>query len=100
VDHHVEFLAGNFLLARLVEMELDQRVRFAIDGDAVAGCVVDLNRVAVVDDFERRRLIIELDRCKVLFRTLDVDRGLPLARLAGCVVGLKIAQCDGPSPPE
>ena len=40
--------------------------------------------VAVVDDPQRRRLVVELDRWQVgLFRLLDIDRRLVVARLAG-----------------
>jgi hypothetical protein len=52
-------------------------------GDETAGRVIDLNRVTVVDDMERRPLIGELNRREIgCLGAPDINRGLVSAQLA------------------
>src|SRR4029078_11009291 len=84
VRDHRETLAVDALFARMVGGKLLGLIPGAADGDAAAGRVVDLNRVTVVDDVQRRGLIGELNRRKIgRLRRSDVDRRLRMARLAG-----------------
>ena len=82
-DHGVR-LAVDLLFARLVEVELHELVARPADVDPAARRVVHLDRVAVVDQLERRGLVVELDRRQVRrLGAADVDRRLDLAELAG-----------------
>jgi hypothetical protein len=66
-----------------VEVELDQLVARSADVDRAPGRVVHLDRVAVVDQLQRRGLVVELDRRQVgRLGAADVDRRLHLAELA------------------
>ena len=51
--------AGDGVLARCMEMELQEPEGLARDRQDTAGSVVHLDRVAVVDDFQRRGLVVE-----------------------------------------
>jgi hypothetical protein len=51
---HRESLAVDALFARVMEVQLRELVPLVTNGDEAAGRVVDLNRVAVVDDVETR----------------------------------------------
>ena len=59
---HLEALAVDALFAGVVEVKLRQLVPLVTNDDEATRPVVDLNRVAVVDDVERRALIGELNR--------------------------------------
>ena len=102
MNHHRVFFSGNLFFARPVEVKLCERVGGAVDGDAAAGGEIDANRVAIVDDLQGRGFVVNLNRGErgVLLRTLDIDRGLALAGLAGGETGSRSAQCAGPSGPE
>ena len=61
------------------------------------GGVVHLDRVAVVDHLERRRLVVELDRRQVRrLGAADVDRRLQLAELAGGELLVELRPLRGP----
>src|SRR6185369_9161306 len=92
VSHHVEAPAVDPLLARLVEVKLHELVPLAFHGDRAARSVIHLDRVAVVDDLQRRRLVVENDGRKVALLcdcVLDVDRRLRLAGAAGLIFMLE-----------
>src|SRR4029079_15582676 len=92
MDDHLAPLAVDALFARLVEVELLQLVAVATDGDRVAGCGNDLDRVPVVDDLRRAGLVRELDRRQrfALDRLgADVDRRLRVPGLAARELGLE-----------
>lgn len=92
VQLHIVFLTVDFGFARVVEMKLDERKRDAVDGNAAAGSVEDLDGVAVVEDFQRRKLIIEMDRSELGgLRVHDIERRLMLAGLAGGEIGREVA---------
>ena len=75
-----------------MEVELDQLEAPAGDLDGVARRDVDLHRVAVVEDPERARLVVELHRLEVdADAVLDVDRALPRAARALGELGLERA---------
>lgn len=99
-DHRMR-LAVDFLLARLVEVELHELVASAADVDRAARRVVRLDRVAVVDDRKRRGVVVETDRGKVGdFRAVDIDRPLIPAEPAGLEPGAQRAPVRGPPWPE
>ena len=50
MGHHVGALAIDLLFARLMEVELNELVAFAVHADEAAGRVIDLDSVPVVDD--------------------------------------------------
>src|SRR5271155_3549091 len=92
VQLHVVFLAVNFILADMVKMVLHQRQRGSVDGDAAAGLVIDLNGVAVVDDFQRRKFVVEMDGSQLRgLRVDDINGRLALACLARGKIGRKVA---------
>lgn len=72
---HVVFRSSDFFLAGLVEMELNKWIGCSTDGDAAAGVVANLDGMAIVDDFQRDGLVIELDGLKagVFLGASDVD---------------------------
>src|SRR5271154_4239178 len=72
MDHHVEALSIDKLLARMVKMELRELVAMIADGDKAPRCIVHHNGVTVIDDGERRSMVVELDRRQVgLFCVAD-----------------------------
>lgn len=75
---HRAVLAGETFLARGMEVELDELVGLIAEGDAVgAGCCVELNCVAGVDDIDGERLIVDLEAGHIgwgLLCTIDIDR--------------------------
>src|SRR5215475_7924311 len=86
--HHVVAFAVELLLAGFVKMKLQELILLASDGDKAPGCVVDLDGVTVVDDLERRGLVIKVNGRKVrLLRDLvtDIDRRLDLPQRAAAV---------------
>ena len=96
MDDHVVLMAADFFFAGMMEMELDESVLLAADGDAVAGIEIDLDRVAVVDDFQGRGLVIELDRGEIgFFGAFDIDGRLALAVFAKLPGGIEIAPVIG-----
>ena len=52
------------VLARSMEVELDKLVVCVSNGKGIAFRIVDLDGVTVVDNLERRWLIVDLDRSK------------------------------------
>ena len=69
-------------------MELHEFVTRAAHVDRAASRVVDLDRMAVIDDLQCRRLVIEFDRGQVRgFCAANVDRRLQFAELAGAELG-------------
>jgi hypothetical protein len=96
VEFHVVLLAIDFVFADMVEMELDQRQRCSVDGDAAAGLVVDLDGVAIVDDLQRRKFVIKLYGSQLgRLSADDIDGGLALAGLTSGEIGLKVAPVLG-----
>src|ERR1700689_650901 len=93
---HVVLLAVDFVFADMVKMELHQRQRGSVDGDAAARVGVDLDGVAVVDYFERRKFVVEMDGSQ--FRSLradDINGGLALAGLTSSKIRRKVAPVIG-----
>jgi hypothetical protein len=87
------------VLAGRVEVELRQRVVMSVDGELPAVVVVVFDRVAVVQDLERRVAIVENVRGAVLGRRRggdDVDRGLPLARFLERILRLQLGPMRPP----
>src|SRR5215470_18354738 len=84
VHGHIVALAINLLLAGPVKMELLECILLAADQNEASGAVVDHDGMAVIDDVEWRRLIVEAYRGQLCFlRVADVDGGLVLTILAG-----------------
>jgi hypothetical protein len=83
MNHHVEALSIDKLLARMVKMELRELVAMIADGDKASRRIVHHNGVTVIDDGERRSTVVELDRRQVgLFcgGCLSVTDGGPYTR--------------------
>ena len=96
VEFHIVFLAVDFGFTRVMEMKLDERQRDAVDGDAAAGRVLDLDGMAVVEDFQRRELVIEMDGSEIgRLRVHDIERRLMLAGFAAGEIGREIAPMVG-----
>src|SRR5215471_12872043 len=75
-----------------MKMELDELVLGSPHADRSAVGHVDLNGMAVVDDFGRARRIGEDDRLEICFLgSLDVDRRLLFAELAGRVLLIEVS---------
>jgi hypothetical protein len=75
MHHHLIALAVDLLLAWPVKVELFEFVSLTTHCDETPGAVINHDRVAVIDDIQRRRLVIELDGRKVgLLRIADVNR--------------------------
>src|SRR5215469_519705 len=69
----------------MMEMELNELVRFIAYRYAAAGRIVHLNRMPVIDDLQRRRVIGECNGWqRLLFGMKDVDGRLRLAESASC----------------
>src|SRR4029077_710172 len=86
MGHHVVTFAVDLFLARMVEVKLFQLVLLVTNADKAARGVVDLDGMAVVDDMERRRFVVELNRGQISFlRLADIDWRLVLPKLAGGV---------------
>ena len=88
-----------------MKVKLSERVRRAVDGDAAAGREIDANRMTIVDDFQRRGFVINLNRGerRIFLRVLSIDRRLALAGLAGSETRIEVAPvrwaiCAGVSP--
>ena len=92
----IERLAGEQMLARMMEVELDEVVFGAADGAGAAGIGVDLYGVAVVDDAQRERLVVERDRAgRALHGAVEIDGSLLQPELADLEVGLQPAPVLG-----
>src|SRR5579871_2242368 len=65
MDHHVEALSIDPLLARMMKMKLCELVPMVADSDKAPGRVVHHNSVTVINQCERRRLIVKFDRRQV-----------------------------------
>src|SRR5262245_64985293 len=90
-DHRVS-LAVDLLLARMMEVKLLQLVACSADGDRTAGRVVDLDRMSVVDDMQRRGAVCEIYLRQVCrFRSPNVDGRLMLAQFTGSKVLVELA---------
>src|ERR1700722_1358651 len=92
VKFHVVLLAVDFVFAYMVKMELHQRQRCSVDGDATSRLVIDLDGVAIVDDFQRRKFVVKVDGSQLRrLRTDNVNGGLALAGFAGGEIRLEVA---------
>jgi hypothetical protein len=65
VSNHVEPLAVNVLLARMVEVKLFEGINLVANCQCAAWRVIDHDGVAIVDDAERDRIVIELELGKI-----------------------------------
>src|ERR1700740_2769044 len=80
---HVIALAVDRLLAGPMKVELFERILLPAHRHKAPCGVSDRHGVTVVDDMQRRRLVIELDWQQVgLLGIVDVDGGLPAPILA------------------
>ena len=66
MDFHRVDHTGEGVLAGVMEMELLEIVLRAVDGDAAASGVIDLDGVTIVLDGQGARLVIELNVAQVL----------------------------------
>ncbi len=65
MKNHVEFLTIYFFLARMMKMKLYERILLAVHGNAASRFILNKDRMAVVDDFHRRELVIKFDRLQI-----------------------------------
>src|SRR5512145_2882479 len=85
MDDHLETLAIDLFFGGAMEMELHQFVGLAGQGNRIVADG-DLNSVAVIDDAESRRPVLEGNRLDIDLDPIpDVDRRLTLADRAGGV---------------
>ena len=92
MNHHVIWLPVDFLFARVVEMKLAKLIALSAGQYHAAPGIINLDGVAVVDDLERRRSVIEFDRRQRLLSGIaNVDGRLPSPELAGSVVSFQVA---------
>ena len=99
VSDHVEALAIDPLLARVMEVELHQIVALAGNQDRASGVDVDLDRVPVVDDVQRARLVAKDDRWDLPDADImgaDVDRRLVSTGTASGISGIELAPMRRP----
>jgi len=95
---HVEALAVDPFFARPTKVELFKRVSFPADGDGASTSVIDHAGMAIINDVQRRRLVVEVKRWKVsLPRIADVDRRLVMAGFAGHKIRFQIAPMARPT---
>ena len=91
VYYHVKALAVDLLFAGPVKVELLERVFLVANQNKAARAVVDHDRVTVIDDVQRRRLVVEMDRRQGSFlRIADVNGGLVVSSLARCELRFQI----------
>jgi len=65
VSNHVEPLAVDVLLAWMVEVKLFEGINLVANCQSAAWRVIDHDGVAIVDDTERDRIVIELELGKI-----------------------------------
>jgi hypothetical protein len=103
VGHHIGALAVDLFFAGLVEVKLNELVAFALHRYETTRRIVDLDSVPIVDDLERRRLVLERDGGQSALlgdAVADVDGRLQFAQSARAVVSSSAAHCAGPVSPE
>src|SRR5215469_11216160 len=94
---HLKALAVDLLFAWPVKVELLEFVPLAADCHEAPGSVIDHDRVAVIDDVQWDRLVIELDGRQVgLLRIADVDGRLMMPVHAGSKLGTKLTPMTRP----
>src|SRR5262249_44743369 len=90
VGHERVVLAADRLLARRVEVKLQQSVAVIGDADRAAGRQIHLDGVAIVDDAQWTYLILKIDGRKLgLLSRGDVDGCLPFAGATGLELWLQ-----------
>src|SRR5690606_690084 len=93
---HLERPAVEKVLARMVEMELDEIILRAGNGAGTAGIGVDLDGMAIVDEAQRKPAIVEPDAARVARqRSRQIDRRLLQAELADFEVRRELAPMLG-----
>src|SRR5215831_1365638 len=97
VHCHVEALAVDLLFARPVKVELFENVFVTTDRNATSRSIIDQDRMAVVDNVQRRMLVLELDRWQVgLLRIANINRGLMMPILTRRKLRLQITPMTRP----
>src|ERR1035437_5373621 len=84
---HVVLFSIDGLFAGMMEVELRQLIRLVADRDGVsiARNIVLTNVVAGIDNLERSRTVLNMDRRQVRSRrVIDINGGLPFSGLADC----------------
>src|SRR6266403_5688216 len=91
MNYHIVSLAFYFFLARVMKMKLNEFIPFITDCNRVATSVIHLDGVAVVDYFQRCRLIVEADWRQVrVVGVANVDGRLSVTKPAGSVFRLQV----------
>jgi len=99
VNVHGESLAVDALLARMMKMELDELIGVVANPKRAAGIDIDLDAVTIVDDVQRARAIIEVERREPLVLGVtrsDIDRRLCLPVAASRKLRVEIGPMGRP----
>src|SRR4249919_1090143 len=92
----VETFSRQQMLARMVQMKLQQLVTRSGNDAGAARIGIELNGVAIVDEPQRQRLVIIVDRTDVAFDAIaEVDGGLLQAQLACLEIGSQLSPFFG-----
>src|SRR5579864_3000947 len=96
MDRHVVTFATDLLLAGPVKVELFQLIGLPGYGDVTSRNVIDHDGMPVINDMQRGRLVIELDRRQICVAgTANIDGRLAMASLARNKLRLQIAPMVG-----
>ena len=94
----VETFSRQQMLARMMQVKLQQLVTRSGNDAGAARIGIELNGVTIVDDPERRRLVIIVDRTDVALDAIaEVDGGLLQAQLACPEIGSQLSPFFGPA---
>src|SRR5438309_8078099 len=88
----------DLLFAWMVEVKLDELVEIGPDAEAAARFVVDLHSMAVVDDAERRRAVVEFQLGRIAVVNCsrsNIDRRLRRSRTAKAIFGVEPCPMGG-----
>lgn len=93
---HIERASVYRVLARAVEMELEEVIFMRSDRHITSGIVIDLNGVAVIYNINGRAVIVRFDRMQVVIHCArDIYRRLMFAFPAICILGRQVTPVVG-----
>jgi hypothetical protein len=92
VTFEIEIFSRQQMLARVVKVKLQELIARVADDAGRAGIGIDLDCVAVVDNAQRQRLVVIIDRANVaLDAASQIDWRLLQAELAHLEIGLQFS---------
>src|SRR5689334_19728670 len=96
MDHHFVSLAVDLLFTGPVKMELFQGVLLVAHPDGTSGRIVDHDRMTVINDVQRGRLVVEPNGRQVgLLWITNVNGGLVVSVFAGSEIRVQVTPVTG-----